>query len=189
MRNLFPFKSGRYKPCSASLLLLLTRTLFIVICSGGGGGSDRLRQVDATLMPTQINQNLTLTLDSSPYVAEHDVYVHRKAKLTIEPGVELRFGKGRQLHVHGTLDARGTENRRIRFTKLHNSFNSPLTNGINYNYGTGGSNDTRSGFFEQASSLYKSSNFRLVEGETITDGKLQIFFNSKWHYVCSTAYK
>ena len=168
----FLFEPARYKS-SSWLPILLIHTLPILI-----------KRCDAyTPLPANININLTLRFENSPFVAEHDVVVHRKVKLTIEPGCEIRFAKGRQLKVHGTLEARGTADRRIRFTKLDASDNK---NNNNYNQDY---NDTRSSQFEQTSAWKKSSNFRLVEGETITDGKLQIFFNSRWHYVCSTAYK
>jgi hypothetical protein len=177
MRNPFLFKSTRYKNSPS---LALSSIIFIFLAEL------LLRRAvieAATLLPNQISQNMTLRFEDSPFIAEHDVYIHRKAKLTIEPGCELRFAKGRQLHVHGTLDARGTEHRRIKFTKLVNSFN-PLNTGLNSL-----NNDTRGSHFEQATGMQRSNTFRLVEGETISDGKLQVFYNSRWHYVCSTAYK
>jgi hypothetical protein len=178
MRNPFSFKSTRYKQSGRFTLIANTILLFVLLLN------DFFHVEAATLLSNQIGQNLTLRLQDSPFVAEHDVYVHRKAKLTIEPGCELRFAKGRQLHVHGTLEARGTPDRRIKFTKLVNSFN-PLSSGITNMM----SNDTRGAHFEQVSGLQRSNTFRLVEGETISDGKLQVFYNSRWHYVCSTAYK
>lgn len=120
-----------------------------------------------TNLPTEISENRTLTLENSPYISNEDVIVRRNARLTIEPGCELRFAKGKQLIIYGTLIARGTSVNRIRFTKLNDLDES---------------NSTKTNFFV-------NSNFRLVEGETIQDGKLQINYNSKWHYVCSTQFK
>jgi|LakMenEpi03Aug12_release.lakeMendotaPanAssembly.Ray.scaffolds.fasta_scaffold3913722_1 hypothetical protein len=34
-----------------------------------------------------------------------------------------------------------------------------------------------------------NNKFRLVEGDTISDGKLQIFYNEKWRFVCSNHFK
>ena len=119
-----------------------------------------------TLLRPEIDGHVTLKASLSPYIAYENVLVKKNANLTIEPGCELRFAKARQLVVHGTLTARGTYSNRITFTKL-----SP---------------DTGS---QQQQRLYNNNQYRLVEGETILDGKLQVFYNSKWHYVCSTQFK
>lgn len=126
-----------------------------------------------TILKSDITENLALKLVDSPYISNEDVIVQKNAKLIIEPGCELRFAKGKQLIVYGTLDARGTETNRIKFTKL---------------------NDNDILYFNQSNlnanrQVFNKNNFRLVEGETILDGKLQIFYNSKWHYVCSTQFK
>jgi hypothetical protein len=127
------------------------------------------------LLKSEIDEHLVLKHENSPYIAEHDVVINKKANLTIEPGCELRFAKGKQLIVYGTLNARGTHSNRIKFTKLNE--NHHLSQGNNRH----GSKSTLL--------LNNDNNFRLVEGETVLDGKLQIFYKSKWHYVCSTHFK
>jgi hypothetical protein len=122
-----------------------------------------------TLLQSEINENITLKYEFSPYYASENVIIARRAKLTIEPGCELRFAKGKQLIVNGVLDARGTEQKRIKFTKI-------TDNDLANNY-------------THRSNLYTNNQFRLVEGETIQDGKLQIYFNNRWNYVCSTQFK
>lgn len=120
------------------------------------------RQIEALKILTsdEINEHVTFKLENSPFVANENLIVGPKGKLTIEPGCEIHFAKGKQLIVYGTLEARGTDLKRIKFTKIGNS----RTIEINI------------------------PKFRLVEGETMQDGKLQIFYNSKWNYVCSTQY-
>ena len=122
-----------------------------------------------TLLRPEIEGQVTLKASLSPYIAYDNVVVKKNANLTIEPGCELRFAKARQLIVHGTLTARGTYSNRITFTKLNPAADS-----------TGPPQQQR---------LYNNNQYRLVEGETILDGKLQVFYNAKWHYVCSTQFK
>jgi len=105
-----------------------------------------------------------LYVSQSPFIAEYDVIVHKGAKLIVEPGCEIRFAKGKELTVFGVLDARGNSTHRIKFTKI----------------GIGQKRDQRSD---------KNELLRLVEGEDMLSGKLQIFYNSKWNYVCSTQFK
>lgn len=114
----------------------------------------------------QKSKNGILILDkaSSPYYVDDNLIIHKKNKLIIEPGVELRFEKGKQLIVYGTLEANGLENERIRFTKASQRPLSRL-------------------WFDKNSNLNK---YRLVEGDTsLQDGKLQIYYNHKWRYVCT----
>jgi hypothetical protein len=133
-----------------------------------------------TTLPSLIDDHLLLRRDVSPYVAYDDVVITRRAKLTIEAGCEIHFAKGKQLHVYGTLDARGTLSDRIVFTKLGAEAASSDSNGQEKHL-----SDTEI----YNSDVYMNRRFRLVEGDTILDGKLQIFVKSKWHYVCSTQFK
>lgn len=56
-------------------------------------------------------------LSDSPYIAASSVLVNSGAKLTIDPGVEVRFAKATGLVVlDGTLSARGTVDSGITFT-------------------------------------------------------------------------
>jgi hypothetical protein len=71
-----------------------------------------------TLLKSEIDEHLVLKYEHSPYIAEHDVVVNRKAYLTT---IELRFAKGKQLIVFGTLNARGTHSNRIKLQIFHKS--------------------------------------------------------------------
>ena len=126
-----------------------------------------------TILSSEIDDTLVLKQENSPYLANTDVIIQKNARLIIEPGCELRFSKGKQLIVYGTLHANGTELNRIKFTKF-NDDDYLLVN--------------QTSKLARNKNLFNTNNFRLVEGETIQDGKLQIFYNSKWHYVCSTQF-
>lgn len=118
-----------------------------------------------------------------PYLAGDDVIVRKGVNLTIEPGAELRFAKGKHLIVQGTLNARGNETHRIRFTKLTDEDANTLAG-----FNTSAFITKFPANFDNRNLDYQNQ-FRLVEGESIFEGKLQIFYNSKWHYVCSTQFK
>ena len=123
-----------------------------------------------TLLDSQINNDLVLYARNSPYLAIEDIVVSKKSRLIIEPGTEIRFDKGRQLIVHGTLIANGTQLDRIKLSKFNNEDYLALNLTLNKNVNI----------------RHDERKLRLVEGESMLDGKLQVFYNSKWHYVCST---
>ncbi|MFQ6064043.1 MAG: right-handed parallel beta-helix repeat-containing protein [Candidatus Bathyarchaeia archaeon] len=70
----------------------------------------------ATYVEGPITQDTIWTLTDSPFVVSKNVTVSSGVTLTIEPGVEVRFGGDFALIVEGTLVACGTENRTIVFT-------------------------------------------------------------------------
>lgn len=107
-----------------------------------------------------------LNASAGPYIAEHDVIVGKHARLVIEAGTTLQFAKGKELVVFGVLDARGNSTHRIKFTKR-----------------------ARAGGSGSQSSRAENRKFRLVSGHTVLDGNLQVYFNDKWNYVCSTQFK
>lgn len=123
-----------------------------------------------TLLDAQINNHLVLNATKSPYLATEDVVVSQKTRLTIEPGTEIRFARGRQLIVHGTLIANGNQLNRIKLSKFKDEDYLALNQTLDKN----------------AKPRQNEKKLRLVEGESVLDGKLQVFHNSKWHYVCST---
>lgn len=71
--------------------------------------------VEATYVEGLITQDTIWTLVDSPFVVANDVTVHSNATLTIEPGVEVRFGEALSIIVSGKLYANGTKNA-IKFT-------------------------------------------------------------------------
>ncbi|MBX5326262.1 MAG: NosD domain-containing protein [Candidatus Bathyarchaeia archaeon] len=72
--------------------------------------------VTATYVEGNITQDTVWTLTDSPFVLSKDVTVYPNASLTIEPGVEVRFGGYFLLNVLGRLTANGTKDRVITFT-------------------------------------------------------------------------
>jgi hypothetical protein len=71
--------------------------------------------VNATYVEGPITQDTIWTLVDSPFVVSKNVTVYSSATLTIEPGVEVRFGGDFSLIVLGKLYANGTS-KPITFT-------------------------------------------------------------------------
>jgi len=70
----------------------------------------------ATYVEGIIAQDTIWSLTDSPYVVSKDIVVSSGVTLTIEPGVEIRFGGDFSLRVEGRLLAYGDENNTITFT-------------------------------------------------------------------------
>lgn len=67
------------------------------------------------LLPSEITENTTLTIDCSPYLAQADVRVLPNVSLTIDPGVEIHFPENASLIVLGDLQINGTADLPVRF--------------------------------------------------------------------------
>jgi len=93
-----------------SILLILTFSIFKI------ANVTLLPSVKATYVEGEINQDTVWTLVDHPFVLSNDVTVLPDVTLTIEPGVEVRFGGKFSLIVEGILVANGTGDRVIRFT-------------------------------------------------------------------------
>ncbi len=65
------------------------------------------------ILPDTVAQDLLLTADCSPYIADGDVTVLPNITLTAEPGVEIRFPKGASMFVNGNLQLTGTEDQPV----------------------------------------------------------------------------
>jgi len=74
------------------------------------------QMVNATYVEGIITHNTVWMLIDSPFIVINNVTVLPGVTLTIEPGVEVRFGGNFSLNVEGTLIADGTEERPIIFT-------------------------------------------------------------------------
>ncbi|MCS7124391.1 MAG: right-handed parallel beta-helix repeat-containing protein [Candidatus Bathyarchaeota archaeon] len=71
----------------------------------------------ATYVEWDIEVNTVWTRVDSPFVVSRNVTIRAGVTLTIEPGVEVRFGGGPfTIRVDGTLYARGTQEKPVRFT-------------------------------------------------------------------------
>ena len=87
---------------ASSIFNLANRTLFTT--------------VNATYVEGPITQDTIWTLVDSPFVVSKNVTVYSSATLTIEPGVDVRFGGNFWLVVNGRVIANGVEDKLIRFT-------------------------------------------------------------------------
>jgi len=74
-----------------------------------------LPQANATWIWDNIQQDTVWTLTDSPFVLIKNITVESGYMLTIEPGVEVRFGGNFSLIVNGTLYAVGTPEDTIKF--------------------------------------------------------------------------
>lgn len=101
----------------------LLSVLFVLILSLSSLTSIRLRVADATYVEGSIALDTVWTLVDSPFVVSKDVIVLPNVTLTIEPGVEVRFGGDFNITVQGRLVAEGASDRMIKFTsnKLNSS--------------------------------------------------------------------
>lgn len=63
-----------------------------------------------------INANTNWTLAGSPYIVTGNALLSQGFTLTIDPGVEVRFGTNNALQIDGQLIAIGTPSQRIVFT-------------------------------------------------------------------------
>jgi parallel beta-helix repeat protein len=93
-------------------------SLLAVILIGTFAASSALflSAANATYVEGEIVQNTIWTLTDSPFIVVKDVIVKPGFTLTIEPGVEVRFGGNFSLTVNGKLNATGTAERMITFT-------------------------------------------------------------------------
>src|SRR3989304_7141765 len=98
-------------------LKLFSLLAVIVVSMFTFASATMFSSVKATYIEGNIIQDTIWTLMDSPFVVSKDIYVFPNATLTIEPGVEVRFGgKNFTLTVAGKLYAVGTQNKSITFT-------------------------------------------------------------------------
>ena len=107
-------------------ILLLTGLLLFVFAS-----------YSQTIISGMINADTILRRIKSPYLVTSDLVISPKGKITIEPGVEIRFENGASLEVRGTLLAIGTKTDSITFTS-NSSTDKYSWTGINIKNTQGG---------------------------------------------------
>jgi hypothetical protein len=106
--------------------------------------------VNATYIEGPITRDTIWTLVDSPFVVSNDITVYSNATLTIEPGVEVKFGGAFSLIVSGRLYADGT-NKPVVFTSnkeqpevgdwdtiIFNGIGKSTLIGCSISYATGG---------------------------------------------------
>ncbi|CAF0964952.1 unnamed protein product [Adineta ricciae] len=121
-----------------------------------------------TILPNLVGDVLLTRLES-PYDAPGDAIIPFGSTVTVESGTTVRFPRGSQLIVRGTLLAKGTPDRRIIFTS------------------------STSALYQDQQQIHRTSGanirFRLVDGSSVQNGLLQMYFKNRWRYVCTEFYR
>ncbi|HVP40627.1 MAG TPA: right-handed parallel beta-helix repeat-containing protein [Candidatus Krumholzibacteriaceae bacterium] len=99
------------KHLNSSILLAIMAVAIL-----GFATSFLFSSANATYLEGSITKDTLWTLVDSPFVLSNDVTVYPNATLTIERGVEVRFGGNFTLTVNGRLIANGTQDNMITFT-------------------------------------------------------------------------
>ena len=97
-------------------LKLLPLLVVIIVGTFTFANSLLFPTVSATYVEGSITQDTIWTLTDSPFVVSKNVTVYPNVILTIEPGVEIRFGEKFSLIVNGQLIANGTQDKMTTFT-------------------------------------------------------------------------
>ncbi len=111
------------------LFVILVTVLFSTISFAS---RTLFQTVEATYVEGSITQDTIWTLVDSPFVVSKNITVYSNATLTIEPGVEVRFGGPFSLTVSGKLHANGTE-KTIKFTSNSEQPDAGDWNAIKFN--------------------------------------------------------
>ena len=77
--------------------------------------SGSMNSLGGTDLPNEINNDRVLSLRDSPYLISSKTIVKKGEALNIEPGVEIRFKKGRS-SLSGKIIGKGNEGNPIKFT-------------------------------------------------------------------------
>lgn len=118
-------------------------------------------------------------LSRGEYVVEKDINIRPGGKLTIEPGVTLRFPPSVGMMVGGKLEARGIGPDSIKFTIKEEITHGP--DNITYDLGTEKPYDSETEVIQIESKIP----IRLLGGATETEGRLQLKINNQWGTVCN----
>jgi hypothetical protein len=100
------------KGCKLLFVLLVA----VFVFSSLTGAYRILPMVKATYVEGTITQDTDWTLVDSPFIVSNNIIVNPGVMLTIEPGVEVRFGQDFSITVNGRIIADGTDDKTIRFT-------------------------------------------------------------------------
>ncbi len=101
---------GELKILALNFMVIFSLTLFPL--------NSFFPSVKATYVEGEITINTVWTLIDSPFILSGNVTIHENVTLTIEPGVEVKFGGKFSIVVNGRLVAKGSTefNRLIKFT-------------------------------------------------------------------------
>lgn len=142
-------------------LKLLPLLVIIIVGTFTFANSLFFSTANATYVEGPITQDTIWTLTDSPFAVSKNVTIYQNATLTIEPGVEIRFGGKFSLIVNGQLIANGTQDKMITFTSNKDQPEAGDWNAIEFN-GT-----------EPSTLAYCSIKYA-KHGTTIKDGNVEI---------------
>ncbi len=121
----------------------------------------------ATNVGGSISSDTTWTLAGSPYIVVANINIDNGKKLTIEPGVQVRFAGNYQIAGNGVLKAQGTETQRILFTSDQAN---PAPGNWNRIYFAGGSNSAS--IIEYADMQYAANAVYIVNASSTVKNTL-----------------
>lgn len=96
----------------------------------------RYEPTGACLLPMEITEDMTLSLDCSPYMAQGDTYVFPDVSVTIDAGVQIWFPEESRLIVQGDLQVNGTENQGVLF-KANTEYGAESWGNLTFENATG----------------------------------------------------
>ncbi|XP_014664130.1 PREDICTED: uncharacterized protein LOC106806643 [Priapulus caudatus] len=105
-------------------------------------------------------QSTTWTVDGSPYIVQNDLEIDEESTLTVQADVQVLFRNSTGLTVKGVLLTEGTKDARVQFSKSETLTVNPVP----------------------------PRQIRLVDGETVARGRLQLYHNGKWRSVCTRSH-
>ncbi|TGZ56829.1 hypothetical protein CRM22_010078 [Opisthorchis felineus] len=142
-----------------SLLVFLTLTEY------------NLLRVNAyTVVNASVSGRQRWRLEDSPFVVrDQDLWIMPDATLELDPGVHVYMDSGLAIRVKGTMIARGIQNQRIVFSKIPASLKTNISNAMT--------------MVDKKPRVPRR--IRLVEGEEMREGLLQLWIANRWRPVCS----
>nr|MDA3821962.1 lamin tail domain-containing protein [Bacteroidales bacterium] len=81
------------------------------------------------MVPSLITDEVTLSIDCSPYMVNEDIIIASSGILNIDPGVEIWMPEDGNIFVKGQLNSMGTENSPVSF-RINPQYNSGNWGGI-----------------------------------------------------------
>ncbi|MBW2990862.1 hypothetical protein KY348_04100 [Candidatus Woesearchaeota archaeon] len=96
-------------------IFLVTFTVLVITILSQGCLTPQKAQIDYQNYEV-ISSDARWDASNNPHIVEKSIIVSGAATLTIEPGVVVKFGKGKELIIEGRLNARGGPENYITFT-------------------------------------------------------------------------
>ena len=138
--NVIAVEIHQFSPTSSDISFDLTLSVYTpyesvfstnnplpVVLNGDAGYVARYEPTGECILPLWIEQDLTLTADCSPYLAQGTSTVLPNVSLVVEPGVEIWFPTDAQLVIQGQLVADGSSAAPVVF-RLNPAYAAPWGN-------------------------------------------------------------